>query len=289
MNMTAETTHTRHVDKASHPSGQTIVHIGKTPFGGRDVPLIAGPYSGFFTERAYEALAQMASVLTEIGVRCLYGQVFSNEVNVPAEQGALTLLSGVAQQYGMSALTHVADTRQAELAYQHVDAFVVGERYLDNTELLQLLGQANRPVILRRNPAVSIQQFLNAVECVLNGGNPNVILCETGVSPQYTQVTTEAHKLLDLGAVALLKELTHLPVIADPSEGTGQRNLVFPLSRAAIACGVDGLVLEIKPNPLDASEEQAISAEELGSMTPYFVPLAFSVSRNLLLEPSARM
>lgn len=263
----------------------TTVAIGSSVFGGVDVPLIAGPCA----VESLEQLQQVARHLATLGIRCMRGAVYKPRTSPYAFQGAgkegLYMLDEIRRQYGLSIVTEVLSAAQAEEAFPFIDCFQVGARNMQNFELLKVLGEARKPVLLKRGLSATLHEFLNAAEYILAGGNPQVILCERGIR----SFDPHTRNVLDLGAVAMLKEMTHLPVIADPSHGTGRRSLIFPMSRAAIAVGADGLMLEVHPVPEQSlsDAEQAISLEELTQMVPFFTTMAFAAGRRLMLEPVA--
>jgi 3-deoxy-7-phosphoheptulonate synthase len=272
------------VARENVPEGeQTLVSVGSTVFGGRDVPLIAGPCA----VESYEQLRAVAKVLAELGIRCMRGGAFKPRTSPYSFQGlgdeALRMLGEIRREFGLSIVSEVMGAAQIEQAEPFIDCFQVGARNMQNFELLRELGKARKPVLLKRGVAATLDEFLNAAEYIVAGGNSNVILCERGIR----SFDLATRNVLDLAAVAVLKELSHLPVIVDPSHGTGRRSLIFPLSRAAIAVGADGLMIEVHPDPEQALSDahQAITPDELIAMVPHFVTMAFAAGRSLILEP----
>jgi 3-deoxy-7-phosphoheptulonate synthase len=176
----------------------------------------------------------------------------------------LELLAEARRVTGLPVVTEVMDTADVELVAEHADVLQVGARNMQNYALLRRLAAAPRPVLLKRSPCGTVREWLLAAEYLLSAGNPRVILCERGIKT----FETETRNTLDLAAVALVKELSHLPVIVDPSHATGSRTLVPPMSRAALAAGADGLMIEIHPRPERAlcDGSQALDLEEFSSL-----------------------
>jgi 3-deoxy-7-phosphoheptulonate synthase len=168
---------------------------------------------------------------------------------------ALKLLAEARDETGLPVVTEVMGTEDVDLIARYTDMFQVGARNMQNFALLRRLATTDKPVLLKRGPSATIKEWLLAAEYLLAGGNPNVVLCERGIKT----FETETRNTLDLAAVALARELSHLPVIADPSHGTGKPVLVPPMSRAAIACGADGLIVEVHPCPERALSDGAQS------------------------------
>jgi len=278
--MTASTLYAR----TNQRPDTTLVTVGRTVFGGPDIPMIAGPCS----VESYEQLVTVARFLRNLGVNCLRGGAFKPRSSPYSFQGlgeeGLMLLGQVRREMGVAIITEVMSIEQIELAEPHTDCFQVGSRNMQNFELLRALGRQEKPVLLKRGFSATIEELLNAAEYILLGGNNNVILCERGIRG----FDPSTRNVLDLGAVAVLKQRTHLPVIVDPSHGTGQRSLVAPLAKAAVAVGADGIIIEAHPTPEESVSDaaQAISLQELENLALQLVPVAFSVGRSLLLEPA---
>ena len=257
----------------------TQIAVGKAVFGGGHVPLIAGPCS----VESYEQLKQVADALIRLNIPCLRGGAFKPRTSPYSFQGlgqeGLEMLAQVRQESGLAIVSEVMAIAQIEQMADVVDCYQVGARNMQNFELLKALGKTHKPVLLKRGLAATIDEFCHAAEYVLSGGNTQVILCERGIR-SFDPAT---RNVLDLGAVALLKELTHLPVVVDPSHGTGLRSLVAPLSKAAIAVGADGLLIEAHPDPPKSVSDahQAISLEELAELTPQLAAVASAVGRQL--------
>jgi 3-deoxy-7-phosphoheptulonate synthase len=211
------------VSKQMKPE-RTTVRIGDVCFGGPEVVVIAGPCS----VESRDQLLQTARAVQAAGVTMLRGGAYKPRTSPYDFQGL-----------GVDALRFLSEARS------ETGLPVVGARNMQNFSLLRRLANSSRPILLKRGPSASIKEWLLAAEYLLSGGNPDVVLCERGIKT----FETETRNTLDLSAVALARELSHLPVIADPSHGTGRRRLIAPMSRAAIAAGADGLIIEVHPCP----------------------------------------
>jgi len=176
---------------------------------------------------------------------------------------------------------------QIESVVTYADMLQIGSRNMQNFELLKALGKAGKPILLKRGLAATIEEFVMAAEYILSHGNPNVILCERGIR-SFDHFT---RNVLDLGAVVALKQLTHLPVIVDPSHAVGKRELVEPLAKAAIACGADGLMIECHPEPEKSVSDarQALSLEDMAELVNRLRPVAVAVGREILQVESSVM
>jgi 3-deoxy-7-phosphoheptulonate synthase len=263
-------------EKTSHRE-KTVVAVGKTLFGGREIAVVAGPCA----VESYEQIRAVADALCDTGVGALRGGIYKPRTSPYSFQGlhkeGLSILRAVKAETGLAVVSEVMSTAQVEAAADVFDCFQVGSRNMQNFELLKALGQTRTPVLLKRGLAATLEEFLNAAEYVLAGGNPNVILCERGIR----SFDPKTRNVLDLGAVALLQELTHLPVIVDPSHATGKRSLVTPSAKAAVAVGADGLIIEAHPDP-DRSvsdADQALSLAQLRELAAQIRPVAHAVGR----------
>jgi 3-deoxy-7-phosphoheptulonate synthase len=225
--------------------GRTVVHIGDVAIGGSDVVVIAGPCS----VESRDQILSTAHAVKNAGASMLRGGAYKPRTSPYEFQGlgeeALKLLAEARSETGLPVVTEVMGTEDVDLICQYADMLQVGARNMQNFALLRRLAQANKPVLLKRGPSATVKEWLLAAEYLLSGGNPNVVLCERGIKT----FETETRNTLDLAAISLARELTHLPVIADPSHGTGKPVLVPPMSRAAIACGADGIIVEVHPCP----------------------------------------
>jgi 3-deoxy-7-phosphoheptulonate synthase len=237
-----------------HPH-DTIVDVGGVSVGGERFAVIAGPC-------AVESAAQLracAAVVKRAGATLLRGGCFKPRTSPYSFQGlgaaGLELLQQVSRETGLPAVTEVVEVSDVALVEAHAAAFQVGARNMQNFRLLAALGRSRRPVLLKRGLAARVDDLLNAAEYILSEGNPNVILCERGI----TTFETATRNTLDLAAVPLIKQRSHLPVIVDPSHGTGIRELVPPMALAAAACGADGIIVEVHHDPPHALSDGAQS------------------------------
>ena len=263
----------------THPEQKTVVSLSDAiAFGGEEIVLIGGPC-------AVESLAQMervASALQSSFVRVLRGGVYKPRTSPYAFQGlgleGLKILADIRQSYQMPVVTEVMSIEQIEVVAAHVDMLQVGSRNMQNFDLLKALGKVNKPVLLKRGLAAILEEFVYAAEYILSHGNPDVVLCERGIRSfdSYTR------NVLDLGAVAALKQITHLPVIVDPSHAVGKRELVPPLAKAAIAVGADGAIVECHPEPEKSVSDarQALSLNEMVSLALCLKPIADAIGRS---------
>lgn len=262
----------------SHPDHQTSVRLSEqVAFGGTEVVIIGGPC----TVESQSQMEIVASHLAAAPVQALRGGVHKPRTSPYAFQGlgveGLQILAGVRQRYGVPVVTEVMSIAQIEAVAAHADMLQVGSRNMQNFDLLKALGQAGKPVLLKRGLAATIEEFVMAAEYILSHGNSQVVLCERGIRSfdNYTR------NVLDLGAVAALKQLTHLPVIVDPSHAVGKRELVAPVAKAAIACGADGLIIECHPEPEKSVSDarQALSLEDMVNLVQSLKPVAAAVGR----------
>ncbi len=232
------------VARELHPA-DTVVELGGVPIGGERLVVIAGPCS---VENDQQMRATATAVIAA-GAAILRGGAFKPRTSPYAFQGlgqaGLEILKRVSEATGTPTLTEVVDAADVELVDRYTDGFQAGARNMQNFRLLKALGQTRKPVVLKRGPAARIDDLLLAAEYILAEGNPNVILCERGIQ-SFDPAT---RKTLDLSAVPALKARSHLPVIVDPSHGTGVREDVSPMAKAAIACGADGLLIEVHVDP----------------------------------------
>ncbi|MDF5710630.1 MAG: 3-deoxy-7-phosphoheptulonate synthase [Nostoc sp. S4] len=264
----------------SHPKHQTIVKLSeKVAFGGEELVIIGGPC----TVESWEQMEIVAQKLSPASVQALRGGVYKPRTSPYAFQGmgesGLEILAKVRSLYNMPVVTEVMSISQIEAVATHADMLQVGSRNMQNFDLLKALGQAGKPILLKRGLAATIEEFVMAAEYILSHGNPDVVLCERGIRSfdDYTR------NVLDLGAVAALKQITHLPVIVDPSHAVGKRELVAPLAKAAIACGADGLIIECHPEPEKSVSDarQALSLEDMVDLVDSLKLIATAVGRSL--------
>lgn len=253
--------------------------------GGDEIIIVGGPCS-------VESKEQMDIVSAKLkgSVHAIRGGVFKPRTSPYAFQGmgidGLKILQRLSQDTGMPTVTEVMSCEQLEAVCEHADVLQIGSRNMQNFELLKALGSVNRPVLLKRGLSATIEEFVMAAEYILSHGNPNVILCERGIR----SFDTFTRNVLDLGAVVALKQLTHLPVIVDPSHAAGKRELIAGMTRAAIAAGADGVIIECHPEPEKSVSDarQALSLEDMVELVQSLAPIAEAVGRKLTLAEDAR-
>lgn len=237
----------------------TVVRVGDAAFGGGHIALVAGPCA----IESYEDTLQIALAVRERGATCLRGGAYKPRTSPYSFQGArargLEALARVKLETGLAVVTEVLDPRDVEAVGEVADMFQIGSRNMQNSALLIEVGKAQKPVLLKRGFAATLREFLLAAEYVLSQGNERVVLCERGIRG----FDPSTRNVLDVGAVAHLKRVTHLPVVVDPSHASGRAELVRPLARAGLAAGADGLIVEVHPHPetTHSDGEQAIDPE----------------------------
>ncbi|MCL1472633.1 3-deoxy-7-phosphoheptulonate synthase [Argonema antarcticum] len=264
----------------TEPDQQTVIQISDNlQIGGKDLVIIGGPC----TVESMSQMEQVASHLAAAPVQALRVGVYKPRTSPYAFQGlgveGLEILAEVSHRHNVPVVTEVMAISQIETVAAYADMLQVGSRNMQNFDLLKALGQAGKPILLKRGLAATIEEFLMAAEYILSHGNPDVVMCERGIRSfdNYTR------NVLDLGAVAALKQLTHLPVIVDPSHAVGKRELVAPLAKAAIACGADGLIIECHPEPEKSVSDarQALSLEDMVQLVHNLRPVAEAVGRRI--------
>jgi 3-deoxy-7-phosphoheptulonate synthase len=230
-----------------------------------------------------EQLFAAAQGVAAAGAKVLRGGAFKPRTSPYSFQGlgeqGLQLLAEAAQLTGLAVVTEVLDEPSLEMALDYVDIVQVGARNMQNFRLLQSVGRCNKPVLLKRGFSATVDEWLMAAEYILSEGNEQVILCERGIRT----FESATRNTLDLSAVSLVKELSHLPVIADPSHATGSRKLVIPMSKAALAAGGDGLIVEVHPDPARAlcDGPQSLSTEDFQQMMEELQGIAAAMGRDL--------
>jgi len=232
------------VSRQVHPS-RTIVNVGGVRIGGPEVVVIAGPCS----VESEEQILSTARAVKAAGAKMLRGGAYKPRTSPYDFQGlgteALRLLDRARKESGLPVVTEVMSTEDVDIICEHADMLQIGARNMQNFALLRSLATIRKPIMLKRGPSATVKEWLLAAEYLLAGGNSQVVLCERGIRT----FETETRNTLDLAAIALAKELSHLPVIADPSHGTGRPSLIPPMARAAVALGADGLMVEVHPCP----------------------------------------
>jgi 3-deoxy-7-phosphoheptulonate synthase len=258
----------------------SIIRISDTvAVGGREIVVMAGPCS---VENEQQIIATAIAV-KEAGARVLRGGAFKPRTSPYSFQGleeeGLKLLAKARVESGLPFVTEVVNPETAELVAEYADILQIGARNAQNFALLKKVGQLKRPVLLKRGMSMTIQEFLMSAEYVMSEGNQAVILCERGIRT----FETATRNTLDLSAIPVLRELTHLPIIADPSHGTGHYRYVAPMSFAAVAGGADGLMIEVHPDPEHASSDgpQSLKPDKFATMMVKLQLIAAAVGRTI--------
>ena len=236
-------------------SENSIVRVGDVAFGDGSFVVMAGPCS-------VESEAQLmacAEAIAQSGGQLLRGGAFKPRTSPYEFQGlgeaALKLLAQARERFGLGVVTEVMAEGDVDLVAHYADLMQVGARNMQNFALLKALGRCGKPVLLKRGPSATLKEWMMAAEYILHNGNPDVVLCERGIR----SFDPHTRNVCDIAAIPAMKEMTHLPVILDPSHATGRRSLVAPLSRAAVAVGADGLLVECHPDPDSALSDGAQS------------------------------
>ena len=237
-----------------------IIEIKNLKIGGEHPIIIAGPCS---IESEHQ-IQNAARIVKKLGGHILRGGAFKPRTSPYSFQGlgeeGLRLLKEAGDVHGLPVISEVMDTRDVEMVYKYVDILQIGSRNMQNFSLLKEVGKTNKPILLKRGMTATIEEWLMAAEYVAYEGNKNIILCERGVRTfeTYTRNT------LDLAAIPIIKNLSDLPIIVDPSHGTGRKELILPMSKASLAAGADGIMVEIHPNPCEALSdgEQSLDFDE---------------------------
>ncbi len=223
----------------------TIIEVNGVKIGGNNLGLIAGPCS----IETVEQMDEVASQLSKMGVKILRGGAFKPRTSPYAFQGlgeeGLKIMRAVCDKYKMACTCEIMDASHIDMFLKYVDVFQVGARNMQNFTLLKELGKINCPVVLKRGLCSTIEEWLMSAEYIMSGGNRNVILCERGIRT-FEKMTRNT---LDLSAIPIVKKISHLPIIVDPSHATGLRDKVEAMSMASVACGCDGLIIEVHNNP----------------------------------------
>jgi 3-deoxy-7-phosphoheptulonate synthase len=258
---------------------RSIVQVGDSLIGGERITVIAGPCS----VESREQILEVARRVRSSGATMLRGGAFKPRTLPYSFQGlgleGLKLLAEAREETGLPIVTEVMTPEEVGVVEEYADVLQIGARNMQNYHLLRRVGEASKPVVLKRGLSSTVEEWLGAAEYILNGGNDSVILCERGIRAfeRLTRFT------LDLSVVPILKEVSHLPVIVDPSHGTGVRSLVAPMARAAVAAGADGLLVEVHPRPEEAKSDgpQSLTPEGFRSLMENLRPVAAAVGRTL--------
>jgi len=257
----------------------TIVRVGDVEIGGNSIVLMAGPC----TIESEEQLVKTGAAVRAAGARIMRGGAFKPRTSPYSFQGlgeeGLKLMRRVADMHGLLVISEVMDKSQIALMDKYVDIFQVGARNMQNYPLLRDLGSVERPVLVKRGLAATVDEWLMSAEYVMSGGNDRVLVCERGIRAYETYT----RNTLDLNAVAVAKSLSHLPVIVDPSHAAGIRDKVPPLARAAIAAGADGLLVEVHYDPESAicDGPQSLFPDQFAELTAQIRMIAEAVGRTL--------
>ena len=233
---------------STNANRRSIVRIGTVEIGNGQPVIMAGPCS----VESYEQTLATAEEVKSAGAVILRGGAYKPRTSPYDFQGlgveALQILTRVREETALPVVSEILSTDDIEVVAEQVDMLQVGARNMQNFALLRRLGQLRKPILLKRNPAATVKEWLLAAEYLLAGGNTQVVLCERGIRSYDPQL----RNTLDLAGMALARQLSHLPVIADPSHGTGRHDLIPAMSRAALAAGADGLIIEVHPDPANA-------------------------------------
>ncbi len=255
------------------------VRVNGISIGGKAIVVMAGPCS----VESEAQVQEVADAVKAAGAKILRGGAFKPRTSPYAFQGlkeqGLKYLADARKRTGLPVVTEVLETESVELVAQYTDILQIGARNIQNFTLLRRVGEMGKPVLLKRGMATTIQEFLLSAEYILAAGNPNVILCERGI--RTFETTTRF--TLDLNAVPVLKKLSHLPVVVDPSHGTGHWDLVAPMAKGAVACGADGLIIEVHPKPEEALSDgpQSLKPSKFVQLMRELRPVAEAVGRSL--------
>ena len=261
----------------------TIVRIptpsGEVSFGGKAVGIVAGPCAVESREQAFA----IAERIRAAGARLFRGGAYKPRTSPYSFQGlgeaGLKILAEVRDKFGMGVITEAIDNESLDFVEKYADVIQIGARNMQNFSLLKRAGRARKPVLLKRGMSATLDEFLMAAEYIMSEGNYNVILCERGVRT----FADHTRNTLDLSVVPAVQRLSHLPIVVDPSHGTGRRNKVLPLSRAAIAVGADGILVEVHHDPAHALSDgpQSILPEEFDQLMRESRDIAAVLGRTL--------
>lgn len=257
----------------------TQVNVNGVIFGGTKLVIVAGPCAVENEEQMLDA----ARMVKKAGASMLRGGAFKPRTSPYAFQGleeeGLKILKNVSTEVGIPFVTEVVNPRDVDLVARYADMFQIGARNMQNFTLLKEVGKTKKPVILKRGLAATIEEWLMAAEYILSEGNFQVVLCERGIRTYETST----RNTLDLSAIPAIQRLSHLPILADPSHGTGKRHLVLPLSRAAVAAGADGLLIEVHPDPESALSDgpQSLNFSEFEALMSEINPVAAAIRREI--------
>jgi 3-deoxy-7-phosphoheptulonate synthase len=271
--------------KTFKPEG-TVVTVGDVRIGGDEVIVMAGPCSAENEQQVHTT----AAAVRRAGAKILRGGAFKPRSSPYSFQGlgeeGLRLLRDAANAENLALVSEVMDVSQIGLIDRYCDIFQVGARNMQNYTLLRELGHARKPVLLKRGISATIEEWLLSAEYVLSGGNNDVILCERGIRT----FETATRNTFDISAIPVVKKLSHLPIVADPSHGAGRRDMVAPMARAAVAAGADGLIIEVHSDPDHALSDgaQSMFPAQFDRLMAELRIIAPAIGRSICLEPVTR-
>jgi len=266
------------VSRDWHPQ-DSVFNIGGVEVGGKKIAVMAGPCS----VEGLDSLLETANIVKDAGATMLRGGAYKPRTSPYDFQGlgleGLKYLAAAREATGLPVVTEVMTPHLVEQVCEYADVLQIGARNMQNYDLLREAGRTRTPVVLKRGLSATIEEWLKAAEYLLAGGNSNVIFCERGIRT-YEPSTRFT---LDLSAVPAIKKASHLPVIIDPSQGTGRRDMVAAMSKAAVACGADGLLIEVHPHPEDALSDgqQTVDGEQFATLMKELKPIAEAVGRSI--------
>ena len=257
----------------------TVITVRGVPIGGRRIPVMAGPCA----VENRTILTSIAEKVSLAGALFLRGGAFKPRTSPYAFQGlgeeGLMYLAEAREKTGLPIITEIMDPRDMEVITKYTDIIQIGARNMQNFRLLLEVGTSDKPVLLKRGLSSTIQEWLMSAEYIMSRGNHNVMLCERGIRT----FETATRNTLDLSAVPVLKQLTHLPVVVDPSHGVGKRDLVAPMAKAAVAAGADALIIEVHTNPEEAMSDgdQSLKPDQFDRLMKELKPIAAAVGREI--------
>ena len=257
----------------------TVVQVGNTPVGSEQFAIMAGPCA----IESEEQLLETARYVKNAGATVLRGGAFKPRTSPYSFQGlgveGLKIMSQVGKEVGLDTITELMDVNDLDDVARYISAIQIGARNMQNYTLLKAVGETQKPVLLKRGLSATIEELLLAAEYIVASGNPNVMICERGIRT----FETATRNTLDLNAVAFIKERSHLPVIVDPSHGTGVRTLVSPMAKAAVACGADGVIVECHRSPKESVSDaaQALSPQDFHTLMQQLAPFVAASGRTL--------
>lgn len=260
----------------------SVIDVSGVKIGGREFAMIAGPCA----VESREQILAAAEAVKKSGARILRGGAFKPRTSPYSFQGleeeGLKMLKEASEATGLPTVTEVISERSVEIAANYVDMFQIGARNSQNFQLLREVGRSGKPVLFKRGSATTIDEWLNAAEYIMSEGNYNVVLCERGIRT----FETATRNTLDISAVPVVKASSHLPIIVDPSHAAGKAQYILPLSRAAVAAGADGLIIEVHPNPICALSDaaQQLSPESFDHLCKDIGRIAEIVGREFKYE-----